>query len=70
MRLEERNLDAERKKYENGLSTSFQILQVQEDLTAARYRLVSAATGYRIALVGYQRAIGALLDRAGIQVAD
>jgi len=70
VKLEERNLDAERKKYENGLSTSFQILQVQEDLTSARYRLVSAATSYRRALVDYQRAIGQLLDRAGIRVAD
>lgn len=70
VKLEERNLDAERKKYENGLSTSFQILQVQEDLTAARYRLVSAATGYRRALVDYQRAIGELLNQAAIRVAD
>jgi len=70
VRLEEKNLDAERKKYENGLSTSFQILQVQEDLTAARYRLVSAQTGYRRALVEYRRAVGKLLDGAGIRVVD
>ena len=60
----------ERKKYENGLSTSFQILQVQEDLTSARYRLVAAATSYRRAQVDYQRAIGQLLGRAGIRVTD
>ncbi|MCB9378774.1 MAG: TolC family protein [Holophagales bacterium] len=70
VKLEERNLDAERKKYENGLSTSFQILQVQEDLTSARYRLVAAATSYRRAQVDYQRAIGQLLGRAGIRVTD
>ncbi len=70
VRLEEKNLDAERKKYENGLSTSFQILQVQEDLTAARYRLVSAQTGYRRAMVEYRRAVGQLLDDAGIRVVD
>jgi len=70
VRLEEKNLDAERKKYENGLSTSFQILQVQEDLTAARYRLVSAQTGYRRAMVEYRRAVGQLLADAGIRVVD
>jgi outer membrane protein TolC len=70
VRLAEKNLDAERKKYENGLSTTFQILQVQEDVTAARSRQVSAVTGYRRALVEYQRAIGKLLDQAGVHVAD
>jgi outer membrane protein TolC len=60
VRLAERNLDAERKKYENGLSTSFQILEVQEDATAARSRLVAALASYRRALIEYHRAIGDL----------
>lgn len=34
--LAEKNLDAERKRYENGLSTSFQVLQIQEELTWRR----------------------------------
>ncbi len=70
VRLEEKNLDAERKKYENGLSTSFQILQVQESLTAARSRLVAALTGYRRALVEYHRAVGSLLEESSVRVAD
>ena len=70
VRLAEKNLDAERRKYENGLSTSFQILQVQEDLTAARSRQVTAVTGYRRALVEYQRSTGQLLEQAGVRVAD
>lgn len=68
--LAEKNLDAERKKYDNGLSTSFEILRVQDDLTAARSRLVDAETGYRRALVEYHRSVGKLLDFAGVSVAD
>lgn len=68
--LAEKNLDAERKKYDNGLSTSFEILRVQDDLTAARSRLVAAETGYRMALVEYHRSVGKLLDFAGVSVSD
>lgn len=70
VRLAEKNLDAERRKYENGLSTSYQILLVQEDLTEARSRQVSAVAGYRRALVEYQRSIGMLLEQAGVRVVD
>lgn len=69
-RLAEKNLEAERKKYDNGLSTSFQILEVQEDLTSARNREVAALTGYRRALVGYHQAIGDLLESASITIVD
>jgi len=70
VRLAEKNLDAERRKFENGLSTAYQILLVQEDLTSARSRQVSAVAGYRRALVEYQRATGQLLEQAGVQVVD
>ena len=53
--FQERNLDAERKRYENGLSTSFQITQIQEDLTLARSREVTARITYRTALAEYYR---------------
>jgi hypothetical protein len=64
------NLDAERKKYENGMSTSFEITRIQSDLTLARSREVSAIVQYRRALVEYYRATGRLLDTQGIVVAD
>jgi outer membrane protein TolC len=70
VRLQTANLDAERKKFINGLSTSFQILQVEEDLTSARSREVRAVTGYRRALVGYYSAIGKLLDQTGVTIVD
>lgn len=69
-RLEEKNLDAEQKRYQNGMSTSFQVLEVQEDLTGARSREVAAITGYRKALVQYYRAIGRLTEESGVEIAE
>lgn len=69
-RLAEKNLDAERKKYDNGLSTAYQILQVQDDLTSARYRQVAAVTGYRRSLVEYYRATGGLLASSNVTIAN
>lgn len=68
-RLERRNLEAEQKRYENGMSTSFQILEIQEDLIAASSRLVNAKSAYRIALAAYYQAVGTLLERAGVEIA-
>lgn len=70
VRLAEQNVDAERKRYENGLSTSFQVLQIQEDLTAARSRQVAAIAGYRRALAEYYRATGRLLAAEGVELDD
>lgn len=67
-RLQERSLEAEQKRFDNGMSTSFQVLQVQNELTAARSREVSAITGYRRAIVEYQRAVGALLEASSIRL--
>ena len=69
-KLAEKNLDAAQKRYENGLWTSFQVLEIQEDLTAARSREVEAVTGYRRALLAYFKAIGMLLDQKGIELVD
>jgi outer membrane protein TolC len=69
-RLQERNLDAEQKRYQNGMSTSFQVTEIQEDVTAARSREVSAVTNYRVALVSYYRAIGRLLEENGVELLD
>lgn len=68
-RLQERSLEAEQKRFDNGMSTSFQVLQVQNELTAARSREVSAITGYRRAIVEYQRAVGELLEASSIRLA-
>lgn len=66
--LEEKNLDAERKRYENGMSSSFRVLQIQEDLTQARSREVTAVTTYRTALARYYESIGRLLEQKGVEL--
>ncbi|MEM6703150.1 MAG: TolC family protein [Acidobacteriota bacterium] len=68
--LAERNLEAEQKRYENGLSTSFQVLEIQEDLSLAQTRVVNAVTGYRRAIVDFFRSIGTLLPESGIEIDD
>ncbi len=67
-RLEEENLKAEQKRYENGMSTSFQVLQIQEDLSQARSNAVKAETGYRKALIEYLKAIGRLDESVDVQI--
>ncbi|MEM1204934.1 MAG: TolC family protein [Acidobacteriota bacterium] len=67
-KLARKNLEAEQKRYENGLSTSFQVLEIQEDLSQARSREVSAIIGYRRALTAYQQATGQLLDAYAIEL--
>lgn len=67
-RLEEENLKAEQKRYENGMSTSFQVLQIQEDLAEARSNAVRAETGYRKALIDFYRSIGTLDEEVGVVI--
>ncbi|HET7434750.1 MAG TPA: TolC family protein [Thermoanaerobaculia bacterium] len=64
----ERNVEAERKRYENGMTTNFQVLQVQQQLSDARVRELNALVGYAIALSAYHRAVGDTLDVRGITV--
>ena len=68
--LAERNLDAERKKFENGMTTSFQVTQIQNDLSAARSNELQALAVYRKALSAYHYAVADILDWKGIRVED
>lgn len=68
--FQEKNLDAEKKRYENGMSTSFQITQIQDQLTQARSSEVTAIVNYRTALAEYYRATGRLLDQQGVVIDD
>ncbi len=69
-RLERKNLEAEQKRYENGLSTSFEVLQIQEDLTEALSREVSAVALYRRALNAFYFATGEILEKVGVELVD
>lgn len=69
-KAQETNLDAERKRYENGMSTSFEITQIQDQLTAARSSEITAIVGYRTAIADYYRSTGTLLTEAGVDIVD
>lgn len=64
--LQERKLDAERKKFENGMSTSFEVLTFQNDLASAQLRLINAAIDYQVARVALERVTGTLLEARGM----
>ena len=69
-RLQVEKLNAEQKKYENGMSTAFQVLQFQTDLTEARRRENLAVVGYNKSLVELDRVLGILLDTRNVNIAD
>lgn len=66
--LAERNLDAERKKFENGMTTSFQVTQIQRDLSAARTTEEQALAVYRKAVAAFHYATADILEWKGVQV--
>jgi outer membrane protein TolC len=70
MVLAERNVEAEQTKFDNGLSTNFQLSQIQEDLANAQLALIRAYLDYRKAIVGYRVATGTLLDHLNVTILD
>ena len=56
-------LSAEEKKYENGRSTSFQVLRVQRDLTQARADEITALADYNKALSDFYYREGTTLEK-------
>jgi outer membrane protein len=64
----ERNVEAERRRYENGMTTNFQVLEVQQQLSDARVRELQALVGYNQAVANYHRAVGDVLDVRNISV--
>jgi HAE1 family hydrophobic/amphiphilic exporter-1 len=64
----ERNVEAERRRYENGMTTNFQVLRVQQDLSDTRIRELNALVGYNQAVSRYHRAVGDVLDVHNISV--
>jgi outer membrane protein TolC len=61
-------LEAEQKKLESGKSTSFVVLRLQRDLTAARADEISALVQYRRSLALLAQAEGSTLQRHGIDL--
>src|SRR4029079_5740399 len=52
--LSEQRLDAERKRFEVGMSTSFLTIQAQRDLAQARTNELSAVLAYDLSLVDFE----------------
>jgi outer membrane protein len=66
----ERNLEAERRRYENGMTTNFQVLQIQQQLSDARVRELQALVGYRQAVANYHREVGDILEVRNIRTEE
>jgi outer membrane protein TolC len=64
--LGERNLDAEKKKYENGMTTSFQVASVANDLTTAVTAQLQAIATYLKNITAWHKAIGDLLPQKNV----
>jgi len=52
--LADQRLDAERKRFEVGMSTSFLVIQAQRDLAQAKVNELSAVLAYDLALVDFE----------------
>ncbi|HSL17277.1 MAG TPA: TolC family protein [Methylomirabilota bacterium] len=70
MVLARRNVEAEQTKFDNGLSTNFQLSQIQEDLANRQLALIRAHLEYRKAMVGYRVATGTLLEHLNVDIVD
>jgi len=66
--LAEKRLEAEQKKFEVGMSTSFLIVQAQRDLAQAAANELRALIDYNKAIVAFERAQGTILERANVSV--
>ena len=65
---EESALDAEQKKLESGKSTTYTVLQVQRDLTAARGNEIQALDAYNKSLSQLSLDEGSTLERLGVNL--
>ena len=66
--LQVQNVEAEQKKYENGMSTSFQVLEIQEDLSTAESQENRAKVDFQKSLAALERSKGTLLEARNIQI--
>ena len=66
--LQQKKLDAEQKKFENGMSTSFEVLTFQNDLADAELSEIRARLDYLKALTALERSQGTLLESHGLSI--
>ncbi|MBI2821578.1 MAG: TolC family protein [Acidobacteria bacterium] len=68
--LARQTLEAEQKKLQAGVSTSYEVILRERDLVAAQLAEVQAVAGYARARVEMDRSTGSTLEANGIQISD
>ena len=63
-----KKLEAEQKKFDNGMSTSFEVLRIQTDLSNAQLAEIRAILAYTKAQADLERAKGTLLQARGLRL--
>jgi len=66
--LQRKTLEAEQKKFDNGMSTSFEVLRIQTDLSDAQVREIQALLDHAKAVADLERAKGTLLETHGLTI--
>ena len=69
-RLAARNLEAEETKFDNGLSTNFQVSEIQRALADAQLAEIRARVAYRQALAAYYASTGTFLEAKHVEITD
>jgi len=64
----EKDLDAEQKKFENGMSTNFLVLSKQNDLDLAKSNELQSQITYAKAVTAMEKALGHLLEARKLEV--
>ena len=67
-KLAEQSLDAEQKRFQTGISSTFILIRLQTDLANAQIRELIAANDYRKSVVEWERQTGTLLQRHHIEL--
>jgi outer membrane protein TolC len=68
--LQRKKLEAEQKKFENGMSTTFEVRQFQNDLSEAELSGIRAGLAYARALTALERSKGTLLESRGLELSE
>ncbi|MFA6239896.1 MAG: TolC family protein, partial [Candidatus Hydrogenedentales bacterium] len=66
--LQETNVEAEEKRLKLGVTTSFEVLRVQEDLANAQVQEVQSIIDFEKALTDLELAEGTLMQRLGVDI--
>ena len=67
-RLAMRNLEAEQTKFDNGLSTNFQVSEIQRALSDAQFAEIQARVAYRKAIATYFASTGTFLEAKHVEI--